>query len=163
MPESRESYVREFWHALDARETFEFKTVDKLAFELLSSTSRIRFVWERYVENQKITYIATPDPEDRGMHYLLLRHLVGARDVLSDIRSPKNQAAVCNRYFGNLLSGDFSVRCRYEEVKDRFFTLLMELHKLPESDPIRVKAREFDISWMHDLRARETARLGSMQ
>jgi hypothetical protein len=149
------SFVRKVRRALDSRKKFRIRKISSREFELASSVSRIRFVFERYDEGQVIIFVATPDPADRGMHLLLLRHLVGARDVLKNATRPQKIAAILNKYFADLLGGDFSIRSRYEAVGSQFFSLLMEANRLPENDPIRVKVRNFDISWMDDFEARK--------
>jgi hypothetical protein len=55
-----------------------------------------------------------------------------------------------------LLNGDFSIAEAYHRVKDRFFTALIETNILPESDPVKVKQRNFDISWLDDWESRRS-------
>jgi len=147
------SFVRKVLRSLRARRDFKLKKISTGEFDLASSVSRIRFIFERHGGGLLI-YVATPDPADRGMHMLLLRHLVGAREVRRFGTRPQKLAAILNKYFSELLNGDFSIRARYDEVGLNFFSLLMEANRLPDRDPIRVKIKNFDISWMEDFAAR---------
>lgn len=127
---------------------------NEFQFSLTSNECRILFVFDRYQEGAPIIFVAKAGSKGEGLHVLLLRHLRGALDQLSDHASPENFAEIFNRYFVDLLTGDFSIESEYLKREDDFFTLLMYVPRLDEDDPIKIKVKLFDISWIADLKIR---------
>jgi hypothetical protein len=151
----RKSFVEEFRAALRNGSDFAFSEESSLELCLTSALCKISFHFEKY-DDGRVVYISEPDVRRKHMmHVLLLRYIRGARDAAGAPGSPERLAAIFDVYFGDILGGDFSVRAEYERLKTPFFALFLQAKRLPESDPIRKKLENFDISWLEDFQKRE--------
>ena len=59
---------------------------------------------------------------------IILRDIRGARDVLPDAGSPENQAEIFNKYFRDILAGDFSI-LKEQETLGKEISFLSESAK----------------------------------
>jgi hypothetical protein len=149
---AREAIVQRFKKHLVGGAAFKLARDGDHYFVLRAQKCIIRFSFERD-EDGCVILVARPGSLDQGMHLYLLRYLFKAKDV-SGFEWPESSAEVMNRYMQPLLAGNFSIAEEYHRVKDRFFVWLLETRRLPENDPVKVKQRDFDISWLSDWAGR---------
>ncbi|MCE3608094.1 hypothetical protein LXA47_31480 [Massilia sp. P8910] len=149
---NKELLVENFKNRLHGGSRFFLKKISENQWKLESDMCRLSFVFDRHEDDSYMILISDPDSNSVGINSFVLRHLRGARDVLADANSAENQAEIFNRYFADVLKGDFSILSEFEKVKLGFGAFLMKALSLPEGDPIKVKAKEFDISWLEDVK-----------
>jgi hypothetical protein len=155
MEMNRQSIVRRFQTVLTGGADFALAKHSDCNFDLKSQKCTITFVFEKH-EIQYSIYVSEPSaPQKDRMKLLLLRYIRGAKEATGESGSPEYYADIFNRYFQDIISGDFSVREEYERLKEPFFTLLVQAKRLPESDPVRKKVENYDISWLDDFQKRQ--------
>ncbi|MGV3606470.1 MAG: hypothetical protein ACO1RA_08675 [Planctomycetaceae bacterium] len=132
---------------------FEPTQVHSHKWILNSPACEIHVLFERYEDDFNFV-VVEPGGQQEPMSLLLLRFLANASgsEICHDDETPEFYADLFSIYFSDLLEGNFSIRSRYEEVKDRFFELLFQAQRLPDDDVIKVKILSFDISWMELMR-----------
>lgn len=133
-------------------ESFLVKEIDKWERWVESDKCRIKFMFDRYDAAGCMIMVSDPNSSEADASFIYLRYIRGARDVLTDIGSPENTAEVFNKYFADVLRGDFSILEECKKLGNDFSNLLMEALCLDDSDPIKVKADNWDISFRDDLK-----------
>ena len=99
--------------------------------------------------------VSSPESSAPGANLIILRDIRGARDVLPDAGSPENQAEIFNKYFGDILTGDFSLLKEQERLGKEVSLYLAKALSLDDDDPIKIKVRNYDISWLEDYKKRK--------
>ena len=154
------SFVERFKSHLQGGERFALAEIHPAKIRLSSQSSAITFVFERYAKEDGdggcIAFISRPDELSDGMHVLVLRYILGIGDAPNpEWGVAENTAELFNRHFQQILDGDFSIQEKYSRAERRnFFVMLMRVQALPDHDPIKIKAKNFDITWMDDLERR---------
>ena len=154
--------VSEFKAELRSGSKFRLNEISQGKIALRSRRSDILFLFERYDPSEYVLFILPPgNPKmeltrkpKAELHIYLLRQLLGAKDVLIDANRTKALAAVFNKYFQEIIDGDFSISKVYFEVERKFFSYLMEINSLDHDDPIKIKLRDYNITWMDDWEKR---------
>ena len=156
----KNAYAVEFKNKLEQSERFTVFQRNEQRFDVESEDCRISFVYDRYADEDDgyVYSVSNPKTNDKNMSVNLLRFLRGARDVLSNSDSPENVAAVFNTYFVDVSNGDFSIRDEYDKMRKPFFVLALEIFNMLENDPIKIKWKNYDISWVEDLKERKRLR-----
>lgn len=144
-------FVNIFKNNLRDQNMFSIQQLTPQQWVLVSEKCIITFVFERFEEGLPLITLSQPDANGVQLHFLLLRHLFGAKDELKDRSSPENLARIFDTYFSALKAGDFSIAVKYQEIEDVFFEMLFDIDFLPDDDPIKIKAKNYDISWMDDM------------
>jgi hypothetical protein len=152
----KQEYINRFKLRLNQSERFSVFRRTEGHWEVESENCRISFFYDRREPDahEYVLLISNPRTNERPMSLVLLRFFRGAHDILSDASSPENEAEILNKYFDDLLGGDFSIQDEYEKVRDDFFILLGDVLKMSEDDPIKTKWRNLDISWIRDMKQR---------
>ena len=126
----------------------------EFAWSIESNICKIEFIFERFGNGSYMILVSDPRTKEPGANFNILRHIRGARDILADAGSPENFAEIFNKYFSDVLSGDFSVLVEYERLGKAFGVFLIKVLSLDDDDPIKIKMRAWDISWLDDLKKR---------
>lgn len=151
----RELHIKRFKDALIGGDRFLIIKVNELEWHVESALLRISFVFDRYGGDSYMVLISDISSKAHGANIGILRHFRGAEDLLPDVKSPENYAEIFNKYFSDVLNGDFSILSEYEHAGKAFALGLMEVLSLPDDDPLKIKAKKFDISWLTDLKERK--------
>lgn len=128
---------------------FDPTQVHSHKWNLKSQSCEIHVPFERYEDDFNIE-LNEPDGKREPMSLLLLRFLAGANgsEIQHKDDSPEFIADLLSFYFSELLKGDFSIRSRYDAVKDVFFVLLFDAQRLADDSAIKRKIATFDLSWL---------------
>jgi hypothetical protein len=116
-----------------------------------------RCIIEFFVDPRGGVDITIRDPHSANEAYrvFVLRHMRNARDIPGmNRRSIENMAGVFNCYFSDLLRGDFSKLGEYRTTKALLNSFIPKIISLEEDDLIRVKFKNFDESWLADLKSK---------
>ena len=99
--------------------------------------------------------VINPRQMNERYSFLTLRHMRSARNTSNVSASPMdNVAAIFNKYFLDILNGDFNGLVDYRVTEELLNAFLPRMFSLKEDDPIRIKFHSFDGSWMADWKAR---------
>ena len=150
----RDLYVRKFKDHLREGDTFSFNKIDELQWCVESKYCKITFDFDRYGEGGCLIFVSDPNSNTREANFITLRHIRGARNVLSDGGSPENLAEIFDKYFNDILNGDFSIFTERDRLGKVFSLHIMEAIGLNDEDPVKVKFINYDISWLDDLKKR---------
>ncbi len=151
----RDLYINRFKARLLGGDTFSIKKQNEFEWRVESKDCRIAFVFERYDGDCFMILVSSPESSAPGANLIILRDIRGARDVLPDAGSPENQAEIFNKYFGDILTGDFSLLKEQERLGKEVSLYLAKALSLDDDDPIKIKVRNYDISWLEDYKKRK--------
>lgn len=120
-------------------------------FKIQSNDCEIDLLFERYEDGYSIE-ISEMGSNKEPLNLLLLRFLRGAvesEDV--DASHPGRYAKLLNKYFLDLLEGDFSIRKQYDDIYNEFYHKFTDVQCVDDNQPIWIKIKNFDITWMKDF------------
>ncbi len=149
---NRDSYISRFKARLLGGDTFSIKKQNEFQWCVESKDCKISFIFERYDEDCFVLLVSNPKSNASGENLILLRHMRGARDVLPDAGSPENLAEIFNKYLSDILAGDLFLLIEAGKIGKEFYLLLMKALSLKDDDPIKIKVRNYDISWLEDYK-----------
>lgn len=133
-------------------DSFFVNNIDQWESWVETNKCRIKFMFDRYGGGGCMIMVSDPNDNNEDASFIYLRYIRGARDVFPDIGSPENTAEIFNKYFSDVLGGDFSILKEYYNLAKDFPDLLMDALCLDDDDPIKVKTDNWDISFLDDLR-----------
>ena len=153
--EEREEVVRKILEKLPAALGYCCDETSECGFELRTNACVIGLGFARYeADLESITvYDPQSDPDKRnGMALWILQFLRGGQCVSSETEDPYQLIGrTLTDRFGDLLSGDFSIRRQYDQVEGRILDHLFEVFDLPDDHPTRVRFKNYDLQWLDDL------------
>ena len=121
-------------------------------FELRSENCVIRFHFERCESSSCIIEILHPLDTKPPMHSLLLQYLRSVKMPESNFATWfADYGRMLATYFGDVLSGDFSIRSQYAAVETRFWDRLFDIERLPVDHPTRILCDNYDLRWLDEI------------
>lgn len=124
------------------------ENMSKYKYQINNGFLKIDFLFEKYEEG--VTIMLSDMSNTANMHLYLLCFLKKIK--LFDLSNAKEFSDLLKRHFKDFLGGDFSIQKDYMKYEKDFFDLLCEIHMMEENNPIKVKFKNFDISWLKDIK-----------
>lgn len=136
---------------------FRRRCVHDGVHDLESPTCVIRLAFKRYeasrLESIDIFEAFCKDVGKHGMAFWVLRHIRGIAAVGSGV-VPNPFVCIGELLTIGLLdvlSGDFSIRQRYDHLQSRILDHMSDIRELPISHPARIRFENYDIRWLDDF------------
>ena len=132
---------------------FSGRAVHEAHYELSNGKCLLKFYFDQFESSSFVLLVCDPTkPRDEGMKFLILRHLLNAKERMQSDESRFSYVGrVLSTNFANILQGDFSIRRKYDLVESTFLDHLDEVMSLPQDAHPRQLFDDCDIRWLDEV------------
>ncbi len=140
--------------ALPQELSFRIAQINDCVYELLSEKCVIQLSFELLSDSSACVDIFSASDHNRiaGMAFWVLRQLRGVRGPHSSTNHPfATTGKLLVEFFPDLLTGDFSIQCEYERIKNRIGSQVLNVTALPLDHPTRIRYENCDLLWLTEM------------